>query len=47
MIRVDAKVAADWVFEALGKPLPKPAPPGEKRRPPPKNKKTKRLKKGI
>lgn len=46
ILRVDAKIAADSVFEALGKPLPEPLPPDEKVAPPAKGKKGKDTKKG-
>lgn len=46
LMRVDAKVAVDGVFEALGKPLPLPVSAEEKAPPPAKGKKAKDTKKG-
>lgn len=43
---VDAKVAVDGVFAALGKPLPEPAPAEDKTPPQGKGKKGKDTKKG-
>lgn len=43
---VDAKVAMDSAFSALGKALPEPAPPEAKAPPPAKGKKGKDSKKG-
>lgn len=44
--RVDAKIAMDAVFVALGKPLPEPLPPEDKVPTPAKAKKGKESKKG-
>lgn len=46
-MHVDAKVAADSIFTALGKPLPERAPPEEKVVPSAKGKKGKDVKKGT
>ncbi|CAM9594694.1 unnamed protein product [Hapterophycus canaliculatus] len=47
ILYVDAKVAVDGVFEALGKPLPQPTPPEERAPPAAKGKKAKETKKGA
>lgn len=47
MMLVDAKVAADGVFEAVGKSLPEYITPEERAPPPTKGKKGKDAKKGM
>lgn len=47
LMRVDAKVAADGVFSALGKPLPERVPPEEKSASAAKGKKGKDAKKAT